>query len=496
MSGEIIIYGTGMAGKLVYYHLLITGQLFKLKAFAVSDSQNSDSEFMSYPVYKLSEVKELTSDAVIIAAAFPNLQNIFMANMDSLGLNNYLCLDAATYNEYCKEYIEYKKSIRQDINDIDILFFPSDNNNTSGAFLSMVDLISEGIRRGLKCFVVLPEYGNGEEILESRNIPYQYVQMNHWCERKNSLERTWQDCMAADQGQALKEIEDIIERHKVKIVHMNTAYSYLGAAAAHRKKIPVIWHIRENIKEQGYRFKDENDAYGLINMSQKIVGVSNYVLSCYPRLLSEKTQVIYNGIERERFYRKREILKDKTVNIIMVGAICDLKGQMDLIQAARLLQDNGILFHISLIGKGDKEYTQQLERFIADNGLEDRICFEGTQSSVEEFYWRSDIAVVSSKSEAFGRVTVEGMISGCIVIGADKGATTEIIEDNKTGYIYARDDSRDLCSKIMMSIREKEKSRKIASYAQEWAYGTFGKENCASKLICEYSKICGLENLK
>ncbi len=492
MNNEIIIYGTGMVGKLVYYHLLISGQLYKLKAFAVSDNQKKKDKntFMSYPVYKISDVKKLFGEAIVIAAAFPSLQSVFETNMNKLELSNYWCVDADTYNEYCKEYIEYKKSIKQKIENVDILFFPSDNNSTSGAFLSMLDLISESIKCGLKCLVILSEYGDGEEILDDSGVPYQYIQMNHWCEREDSLEKTWQDYMLADQGQALKEIEDIIERYKVKIVHMNTVYTYLGAVAAQRKKVPVIWHIRENIKAQGYRFKNEEEAYNLINISYKIVGVSNYVLKCYPYLACEKAQVIYDGVEKDRFYKRREIFQNKTVNIIMVGAICDLKGQKDLIQAAKLLRDRGVAFHISLIGNGDKEYIQRLKQFIVNNQLEDKICFEGMQSRVEEFYWRADIAVVSSRSEAFGRVTIEGMLSGCIVIGADKGATLEIIENNKTGYIYSRDDSQDLCNKIMMSITERERSKKISLCAQDWAYRTFGKENSASKLICEYKKIC------
>ena len=47
------------------------------------------------------------------------------------------------------------------------------------------------------------------------------------------------------------------------------------------------------------------------------------------------------------------------------------------------------------------------------------------------------IAVVASKSEAFGRVTIEAMSSSLLVVASDTGANTELISDKKNGLIYS-----------------------------------------------------------
>lgn len=47
-----------------------------------------------------------------------------------------------------------------------------------------------------------------------------------------------------------------------------------------------------------------------------------------------------------------------------------------------------------------------------------------------------DFEVMCSKFEAFGRVTVEALRSGKLFIGANTGATSEIVEDGITGYVY------------------------------------------------------------
>ena len=40
------------------------------------------------------------------------------------------------------------------------------------------------------------------------------------------------------------------------------------------------------------------------------------------------------------------------------------------------------------------------------------------------------------KGENFGRVTVEAMAAGAVVLGTDAGGTPEIIEDGVTGFLY------------------------------------------------------------
>lgn len=49
-----------------------------------------------------------------------------------------------------------------------------------------------------------------------------------------------------------------------------------------------------------------------------------------------------------------------------------------------------------------------------------------------------DILCMCSDREAFGLSTVEGMLSGCLIIGTNTGGTTEILEDGTTGLLYAQ----------------------------------------------------------
>jgi glycosyltransferase involved in cell wall biosynthesis len=53
-----------------------------------------------------------------------------------------------------------------------------------------------------------------------------------------------------------------------------------------------------------------------------------------------------------------------------------------------------------------------------------------------------------SRSEAFGRVTVEYLRRGRPVIGTRSGGTPELVDDGRTGLLYSPGDTRALANRI------------------------------------------------
>lgn len=68
-----------------------------------------------------------------------------------------------------------------------------------------------------------------------------------------------------------------------------------------------------------------------------------------------------------------------------------------------------------------------------------------------------------------GRVTVESMLAGIIVVGAASGATTELIMDGETGYLYEPGNCTDLADKIEYIVHHPKKRREIEIRAKESA---------------------------
>lgn len=106
---------------------------------------------------------------------------------------------------------------------------------------------------------------------------------------------------------------------------------------------------------------------------------------------------------------------------------------------------------------------------------------------------KCDICLICSKAEALGRVTVESMASGCLTIGADCGATSELICDGETGYLYKYGNSNNLAEVIEKAIKNENDSRKIAQKGQQYVLQTFDCDSYAKRiytLYMESKKLC------
>ena len=485
-KNRIFIYGAGMVGSLV---------LLRLRDFGVNEDKidfvvtkaSDNQKYMGHNVYSIDNCDFEELDLIIVATMKKNQGQILNA-LGKKRLTDYILVDDELYEDMEREYIESFTIAHQ--NEIrgtrDVLFISSDNNYTSGAFLCMVDLCKGMICKGIKPLVVLPAYGNAEKLLQDNNIEYVFVRSRSGLSDKNCV----QDEPVMN-NEAVRKVESIIKKYQVKLVHNNSMHTYIGAVAAKNMGIPYIWHVRENVREQGLYFINEDYFYNLINSSSQIITVSKYVGKCYPRLDKRKTVCIYDGVDAQKYYYEHKILDDDTINILMPGIMVPLKGQHQLVEAAKGLKDAEIKIDISFVGSGDADYINLLEETVNKYGLNNMVHFYERVNNLDEWYKKTDVVVVCSRSEAFGRVTVEAQLAGCIVIGADCGATPEIIDDDITGILYELNNIEMLKEKIIKLFRNKEKNVKIAEKGQKKALELFDKSLNVNSILEQYKRIIG-----
>lgn len=485
---DLIIYGAGMVGNLVRQYLELTGESQNIRAFAVSDSIGVEN-YHGYKLTAIDGLKKYAKACTVLIATFPAAQEMIKNRLLDCGFENIVAMNYEMYQQMADTYISSLENKRQIKDNYDILYMASDNNKTSGAFLCLVDLAISMRGKGKKSLIVLPEYGNGEEILVEQELDYIYIPSKTMLTRIDGKEPTWQERNIADNSAAMNRIKELIYKHNIKIIHCNTTYASVGAMAAKEPGIPVMWHLRENIFEQGYCYKDKEEFYDLINSSSKVVVVSDYLKKCYPDLSKEKVVTIYDGVNVGEYYKEREIFSDTKVRIVLVAAIYPLKRQEDLIRAAVILKERGFDFQIDIIGSGEKQYIDKLEDIIRENNLGECVSLLGRKDEMQKYYQMSDISVVCSRSESFGRVCIESQLSGCVVVGASAGATKELIEDKKTGLLYECENAVDLAEKISYAILHPLESRVIAKNGQKKALHFFSKENSANQIYDIYEEL-------
>lgn len=287
----------------------------------------------------------------------------------------------------------------------------------------------------------------------------------------------------------LPEIKKIIDTNHIDIIHSNASNVDIGAMAAIRYKIPHIFHVREVLyKDFGLVYDFPMISRFFLNRASKIIAISEYVKK--EKKLGPNSTVIYNGFNMEKYcISKADFFPDTKLHILYCGVISRQKGIMDIIKAIHYLVTNGReKIELSIVG-GESPYWQKVDQYIRKNQLENYIHYYGYQYDLLPFRRKADIAIMSSRSEALGRVTIESMLGEVLVIGANCGATSELIKNKITGYLYEPGNIKQLAMIISNVKQNKPQNVEIIRNAKQFALGTFDRKDYADKLLKLYTNL-------
>jgi glycosyltransferase involved in cell wall biosynthesis len=173
---------------------------------------------------------------------------------------------------------------------------------------------------------------------------------------------------------------------------------------------------------------------------------------------------------------------------VAVGRITAGKRQEEAVRAVSSLVRKGLDVRLALVGRESVEYGPSLRAMVRELGIEDRVVFTGFTSDPFTHVLQSDVALICSRGESFGRVTVEAMKLGKPVVGADSGGTTELIREGFNGFLYQPGDVEHLCHKIETLYHNRPFLRQMGRNAQEWSNQTFSPGKYISDLMTVFSE--------
>ena len=284
-----------------------------------------------------------------------------------------------------------------------------------------------------------------------------------------------------------------LKENRIDLIHFNSLLSCpLLAIAAQKCGIPYVWHIREFLKEDHQQaFPDEKYVYGLVKKSKYIIAISKSVRQKWQKEFSRPVELVYNGIPyEENYFERKEFFTGDKINLILVGRIVKGKGQMDAVKAVEELKKQGKTdYTLTLVGyRGIEPYELGVKQYIEDHGLSGQIKTMDFTYDLMEYRKNSDIGLVCSKAEAFGRVTIENMLSGLLVIGTNSGGTAELIEDGKDGMLYEVEDYKMLAEKIEWAASHREEAKKMILAGQQKASKNYVIQVTAGNIYKLYQK--------
>ncbi|MGR5306675.1 glycosyltransferase family 4 protein [Vibrio mediterranei] len=211
------------------------------------------------------------------------------------------------------------------------------------------------------------------------------------------------------------------------------------------------------------------------------VFASNYVLeknaSTYFHHF-DNSQVILNGIDNVRFEKTCQTQRESSQNFVitMIGRLDGSKDFDTLINIIPQLNISNL--KVNIVGDGIDR--SRLECLAETLNVGNKINFMGRRSDIPDILRESDLFVFLNKPlEGFGLVIVEAMSSSIPVVTYNLGANSEIIDNNKDGYLVSN--QAELIEKIRFLEEDRDALSEIGKLARAKAVSCFEVKDMVKK---------------
>lgn len=360
------------------------------------------------------------------------------------------------------------------------VLFLSHADDSFGAPKSMMKLIELLLlKKDIKPIVVtgkknkINQYCND---LGIENYSVRFVNLGQYVEKVNTKFKLKRYLYYVINKVATIRLYRLIKNTNPNLIHTNISVIDLGMKVSEKFGLPHVWHLRELLnRENGWKYYDAPNLEKMNQNTSIFIAISHTVKNFWVGLgIDEsKIEVIYNGVEiveNENGHEKKK--KSNDMNCVLIGSLYPHKGQREIILGMSKVEKKFLdHIHIDFIGEGDLHYRSELEQLISKYSLESNISLIGYKDNAASMIHNYDVGIVSSRSEAFGRTTIEYMLNKLTVIASNRGANSEILK-GKYGYLYDIDD----CYSFSSCITSVYKNIKTLDTEQIAAY-TYAKEN-------------------
>lgn len=205
---------------------------------------------------------------------------------------------------------------------------------------------------------------------------------------------------------------------------------------------------------------------------------------------SEKSKVVYSGLNLEKFIFKINKIESKPLQIISVGRSHWVKGYRYALDAMRILKDNNVKFTYSIIGV---EAEEELLFQRAQLDLKNEVIFEKTLPFhvVLERIKAANILLLPSLEEGIANVVLEAMALGTLVISTNCGGMIEVIQDKENGFLVPVRNPQAMAEAIAAIAKlAPEKQQEIVKKGRRKIEENHKEINMIDDMLTLYTNVC------
>lgn len=350
--------------------------------------------------------------------------------------------------------------------------------------------------RGYQFSALLPadsEFANALRSLNVRTFP-----LKKFNEQQRRL----------DQTEIRQQLANCFQSERPEAIHCNSLATsrWCGPVAA-ALGIPAIGYLRDIINISARAVTD-------INQLSRLVAVSHATRDWHLRngLDASKTEVIYNGIDLEKFspksltpstapsakkgsIRSELQLPPATKLILFVGQIGMRKGVDLLLESFQQIMNKQMDCHLLVVGERNSEKQEAVDfeneqRARAEqDSLNQRVHWLGRRTDVAELMRQSSVLLHPARQEPLGRVLLEAAASGLPIVTTAVGGSAEILSGLERWELLQPLEPLAIAERVVSLLHDDDRRIALGHQLRQIAKDRFSIEHCAAQLDRLYAEL-------
>ena len=312
----------------------------------------------------------------------------------------------------------------------------------------------------------------------------------------------------------LRQLEQLMRRHRFPLAHLNDAPLLPAAMVAHQNGAKVVWHLRSALAGEGRDRRSRAIAALMERWGDAAIAIDRDVATRFPVRLP--LAIVHNSVSFPASPNgadpKQAVgLPENRVAVGFAGFVRRQKGWPELVEAAEILIREAAPVHFVIMGGGVRppEYFRSvrgralaaanlltdeesaIKELVAAKGLAAHFSFLPFTAETGEIYSALDIVTFPNQGVGLGRPVLEAATYGKPVVASGSADGAGVLLPGRTGLLLEDAAPAKIAAALRLLIDDPELRRRLGAAAAEHALRRFDPARNAGAVEAVYDQLLG-----
>lgn len=309
-----------------------------------------------------------------------------------------------------------------------------------------------------------------------------------------------------------RQFRHTLREQRFELVHFNDSPLIPAAWLARREGLPVVWHLRSALPEEGKDVRSRLIRRAIRRLATRSIAINRDVAEVF----DVGATVVPNSVDLQRFRpgdraaaRAALDLPGDLPVVSFFGFIYPSKGFREFIEAAARLRERGVdasylvvggavrgqEFFRTVVGRSlqlvdlTRDFESEAKQLVRELELDDVVRFVPFTQDTANLYQASDVVVAPSQGPELGRPVIEAAASGVPVVASGSRTGGGVVVPGQTGMLVSDYGVDSIADAVAELLRAPDRRRELGRTARAHAEENFDPARNARRIEEIYDRV-------